>query len=269
MFSASLIASSVLVAVAGKKFKLPGGIEMSKSSEEIINKTGMKFGNEISHSVLRKKLIQANIDIQPEYFTGLQYALSVVTFITFLPLSLLGIFDFYWAVFPSVIVYLIPGAWLNSRVKKRIQAITADIPDFCILLGTALSSGADLRLALEQVALAMKGELTDEIRKALNDMATGDSRAVALNKMSNRCSVPELTGLVRKLQQAMRYGGKDLEPVVRHHAEKMQSKQRHEIQKVAGELTIKLLFPIIIFVFFPLLVFLMFPVGWNLLTVFD
>jgi Flp pilus assembly protein TadB len=269
IFSSALAASSVLVGVSGHRFRLPGGMEISKSSEDILNKTGKRISNEIERSVLRKKITQANVDMQPEYFKGLQCALPVLVLVFFAPLWFLTGLDVYWAALPALAAYFIPGIWLDGKVKKRIEAIKAELPDFCVLLGTALSSGADLNLALEQVSGILSGELAGEVRKALKDMATGDSRTIALNKMAGRCGVPELTGLVRKIQQAYRYGGKSLEPVVRHHAEKMQARQKNEVQKIAGELTIKLLFPIVIFIFFPLLVLLLFPLGWNMLSVFD
>ncbi|OPX92354.1 MAG: hypothetical protein A4E53_00553 [Pelotomaculum sp. PtaB.Bin104] len=85
--------------------------------------------------------------------------------------------------------------------------------------------------------------------------------------MANRCGIPELTGLVRKIQQAIRYGS-PLEPVVMHHAEKIIDRQKHNAQKTAGELTIRLLFPIIIFILLPLFIFLGFPVAWNVLKAF-
>ncbi|MHB8158114.1 MAG: type II secretion system F family protein, partial [Desulfocucumaceae bacterium] len=140
------------------------------------------------------------------------------------------------------------------------------IPDFCILLGNAIK-GADLLLALEEVAGTMKGDLAKEINRALMVMATGDSRAAALNKMALRCGIPELTGLVSKLQQAMRYGS-PLELVVKHHAEKILARRKHETQKIAGELTIKLLFPIVLFILMPLFVLLGFPIVWNMRNIF-
>lgn len=267
VLSSALVASSVMIAISGNKLRMPGGVELKGNTEDLLARTGKRFGNEMTQSILKKKLIQANLDMQPEYFSGLQIALPVLTSLLFVPLSLFGLLDIYWAILPTVLTYFIPGVWLNSKVKQRITKIKADIPDFCVMLGNALSSGADLLLALEQVSGTMEGELAGEIRKALIDMNTGDSRAIALNKMANRCGISELTGLVRKIQQAIRYGS-PLEPVVMHHAEKMMDRQKHNAQKTAGELTIRLLFPIIIFILLPLFIFLGFPVAWNVLKAF-
>lgn len=263
---AAFTAASILFLVAGNKLRLPGGIELNGQAEILLNRTGTKLGNEISRTIIQKKIIQADLAIQPEYFIGLQYGLPVICLSVLLPLTFLGWMDIYWGVLLAAVMYLAPGMWLNKRARERIEAIKGDIPDFCILLGNAVK-GADLMLALQEVAATMKGELAKEIDKALTDMATGDSRAVALNKMADRCGIPELTGLVAKIQQAMRYGS-PLEPVVKHYAEKIMSRKKYEAQKTAGELTIKLLFPIIIFVLCPLGIMLGFPIVWNMLIVF-
>ncbi|MHB8917926.1 MAG: type II secretion system F family protein [Desulfocucumaceae bacterium] len=262
----ALVASSVLVAAAGNRLKLPGGVELRGRADEILQKTGKKMGNDISRTVLQKKITQADLDIQPEYFAGLQFALPIITVAVFLPPSLLGWIDIFWAALLAVILYLAPGVWLNKKVKARVESIKKDIPDFCMLLGNALG-GADLLTAMEEVARTLKGELAREINRALMDMATGDSRAAALNKMALRCGIPELSGLVNKILQAMRYGS-PLEPVVKHHAEKILARRKQETQKVAGELTIKLLFPIIVFVLLPLFILLGFPVLWNIWQIF-
>ena len=267
ILAAGLAAGAILLLLAGNKLKLPGGVELKGKADEILEKTGKKMGNEVSKTMLQKKIIQADLEIQPEYFAGLQFALPLACIAVFIPPALLGWVDIYWGVIIAVALYLAPGMWLKKKVKDRVNAIRRDIPDFCMLLGNALR-GADLLTALEEVARTTKGELAKEIDRALTDMATGDSRAAALNKMALRCSIPELTGLVSKIQQAMRYGS-PLEPVVRHHAEKILTRRKQETQRVAGELTIKLLFPIIIFVLGPLFLLLGFPIMWNILTVFN
>jgi len=262
----TLIALSVLVLIAGNKLKLPGGVELKGNAEELLQKTGRKLGNDVSLTILQKKMIQADLTIQPEYFYGFQFALPLIALVVFTPPAILGWIDIYWGVLIAILIYLTPGLWLNKKVKERTVAIKQDIPDFCMLLGNALN-GADLLMALEVVAKAMPGELSREVNKALMDMATGDSRSVALNKMALRCGIPELTGLVNKILQAMRYGS-TLGPVVKHHAENILNRRKHEAQKVAGELTIKLLFPIIIFILMPLFLMIGFPILWNMLGVF-
>lgn len=267
VLAGALAAGAVLLGVAGNRLQLPGGVELKGGAERILERAGRRVGNEISRTVLQKKITQADLDIAPEYFAGLQFSLPAVSAAVCIPPALLGLVDLYWVVLLSFLFYLAPGIWLNNKVRSRVEAIRRDIPDFCLLLGNALR-GADLLTALEEVSRTMKGELAREINRALTDMATGDSRAAALNKMALRCGIPELTGLVGKIQQAIRYGS-PLEPVVKHHAGKILARRRQETQKAAGELTIKLLFPIIVFVLLPLFALLGFPILWNMIMIFS
>jgi len=264
--AATLLTTAVLVAAAGNRLTLPGGVVLKGRAGELLQRTGRKLGNDVSLTVLHKKIIQADLNMEPEYFAGLQYALPAMVLTLFMPLALPGWIDFYWGVMAAILLYLAPGMWLKKMVRARTGLIKKDLPDFCMLLGNALK-GADLMMALEVVARTMPGELSKEINRALMDMATGDNRAAALNKMALRCGIPELTGLVSKIQQAMRYGS-PLEPVVKHHAEKILNRRKQETQKVAGELTIKLLFPIITFILMPLFAMIGFPIFWNMIRAF-
>jgi len=267
VLSGAVTAAATLVLLAGNKLKLPGGVALKGRAEKILLKTGRKAaGSDLSRSVLKKKITQANLTIDPDYFTGIRYALPAASVIVLGLPALAGLIDIYWAFIAAAALYLAPNMWLNGKVRARVSAIKADIPEFCILLGNALR-GADMLISLEEVSRAMKGELSLEINRVLVDMATGDSRAAALNKMARRCDIPELTSLMGKIQQAMRYGS-PLEPVVKRHAEKITARRKHDVQKIAGELSIKLLFPIILFILLPMFIMLGFPVFWSMLKVF-
>ncbi|MHB8156830.1 MAG: hypothetical protein ACYDEQ_05500, partial [Desulfocucumaceae bacterium] len=73
LLAAALMAASILVAAAGNKLRLPGGVELRGRADGLLNKTGARFSNDIARTVLRKKIAQADLNIQPEYFAGLQY----------------------------------------------------------------------------------------------------------------------------------------------------------------------------------------------------
>ncbi|SFH34226.1 Type II secretion system (T2SS), protein F [Desulfotomaculum arcticum] len=265
MMTATLAATSVLVGVAGRRFNLPGGMKLKGNSEEILLRTGNRFSNELTKSLLKQRIVQADLDnMEPEYLVGLQIALPVLLLAVFLPFMLAGLIDIYWVILPTIFLYFLPRIWINKKAEQRVKAIRADVPDFCDLLSSAMESGADLLMAAEEVASSMKGELTKEINKTLSDIVTGDSKAVAFNKLAARCGVPELSGLVRKINQAIRYGGEKLPEMVKHQADKIRLQKRHKAQQVAGELVIKLLLPMIVFFLGPLICFLLFPVMWHL-----
>jgi tight adherence protein C len=233
----------------------------------LIKITGLKSGNDVLWTSIQKKIIQADIKLQAEYIIGIQVVSFTICIFLFLYISFQGLIDFYWGVILSVLLYFLPEYWLTKKAKKRMAEIKKDIPDFCMLFANALN-GAELLVALDEVAKTMKGELSREINRALSDIATGDSKSLALQKMALRCSIPELTGLVNKIMLSIRYGS-SMEMAVKHHGEKILNRRKLEVQKVAGELTIKLLFPIVAFVLLPFFAMLGFPILWNIINVFN
>lgn len=267
VMAATLTAASILVGVAGRKFTLPGGKELGKNTENIILKTGSQFSNQDTKLLLKIKLAQADLEIQPEYFMGLQVALPILSVIALMPLVLIGILKIFWLILTPLILFMAPRVWLNAKAKKRVAEINRQIPEFCVTLSAVLDAGADILMALSEVAYTMKGELGKEFDRALNDMAVGKRFTIALFDMASRCSVPDLTDLVRRLDQAKRYDT-PLANAVREHAQQIMLRRKHEGTKKAGELAIRLLFPILMFILLPMLGLLFFPVFYHLMNAF-
>lgn len=267
VLAVTLTSAAILVGVAGKKFTLPGGVEMNGNAEKILLKTGMRYSSEENRTLLKKKIAQANLNFEPEYFMGLQIALPILSAIALMPLVMFGLMDIYWLVLPAIILFVGPRVWLNSKAKSRVAKINKDLPEFCITLSAVLDAGADILMAITEVAYNMKGELGKEWLRATDNMAVGKRFTDALFEMSARCGVPDLTDLVRKIDQAKRYDT-PLADAVRQHAQQMMLRRKHDGQRKAGELAIKLLFPVVIFVLLPMLGMLFFPVMYHMLNAY-
>ena len=267
VLAVTLTSAAILVGVAGKKFTLPGGVEMNGNAEKILLKTGMRYSSEENRTLLKKKIAQANLNFEPEYFTGLQIALPILSTIALMPLVMLRLMDIYWLVLPVMILFFAPRVWLNSKAKARVAKINKDLPEFCITLSAVLDAGADILLAITEVAYNMKGELGKEWLRATDDMAVGKRFTDALFEMAARCGVPDLTDLVRKIDQAKRYDT-PLADAVRQHAQQMMLRRKYDGHRRAGELAIKLLLPVMIFVLLPMMGMLFFPVMYHMLYAF-
>lgn len=259
-----LMASAILVAMSGNKLTLPGGKkEMNGNAERILLKTGAKFSNEESKALLKKKLVQADINIEPEYFLGLQVGSPIISMIALLPLMLAGVLDIFFLILPALLLFFAPRIWLNGKAKARVMAIEKDLPDFCVTFASVLKAGADFLTALTEVSSNMTGELSKEFLRAVDDMSVGKRRSDALFEMAARCSISDLTDLVRVIDQSERYGTEKAD-AIKHHAEKIMTRKKYDSHKKAGELTIKLLPIILIFCLLPMMGLLFFPVMYHL-----
>jgi len=262
LVSGALIGAAVISAFAGRFIPGISKSELSEKYDKILLRTGTKLSNENNKALLKKTITQAGLDIEPEYFIGLQVALPTIAVIALTPLVLAGL-DLFFLIPLVVLLYSGPRVWLNSLARKRVEAIEKALPDYCVTFATVLSAGADFLTAITEVAENMKGELGKEFLKTVDNMAVGDSRSKALGDMAARCGVADLTELVRKTDQAQRYGT-PLADAVKLHAEQIMIRRRHEMQKKAGELTIKLLPVILLFCLLPMLGLLFFPIFYHL-----
>lgn len=270
ILAVTLIASALLVGVAGRKFTVPRGVEISGNAEKVLLKTGTRFTNvtnEENKILLKKKLSQADLNIEPEYFIGLQIALPVISIVALMPLVLAGL-DIFWLVLPALIAYFAPRVWLNQKAKARVAKINKDLPGFCVTLSAVLSAGADFLTAITVVSQSMKGELSKEFLRTVDDMAVGKRRTDALYDMAARCGIPDLTDLVRRIDQSQRYST-GLADAVKNHAQQIMLRRKYDAHEKAGQLVIKLLFPILLFILLPMMGLLFFPVLYHLGNAFS
>ena len=266
LIAGALLFAAVLTGLAGP---LRPGFDkgaLNRKYEQILLRTGTKLSNEDNTALLKKTITQANLDLEPEYFIGLQAALPVVAVLALTPLVLAGL-DLFFLLPPAVLLYLAPRVWLNNRARQRAAAIEKDLPDFCVSFSTVLRAGADFLTAITEVSVNMKGELGREFLKTVDNMAVGDSRSKALGDLAARCGVADLNELVRKIDQTQRYGA-PLAEAVKLHVDQIMARRRYETQKKAGELTIKLLPVIMLFCLLPMMGLLFFPIFYHLGTAF-
>lgn len=167
--------------------------------------------------------------------------------------------DIIWALLLAGVGYMAPEFWLQARVNSRQKLIRKSVMEFATLLATVLDAGGgDIYMALDHVGARFKDELGKEVRRTAHDIATGKRRNDALKDMASRCGVEELDQLVRVILQAERYGTPIAE-AVRQHAGQVRLMRRYAAEKVANEASVKMVFPMLIFIIGPLLIMLIYP----------
>jgi tight adherence protein C len=101
-----------------------------------------------------------------------------------------------------VLGFLLPDLSLKSLAKERQEEISRTLPDFLDVLAVTVSAGLDFRSALDRVADAFEGPLSDEVRTALRQMMLGTPRREALTALRRRNPSEPLSEFVTALQQA-------------------------------------------------------------------
>lgn len=241
-------------------------------ASEVFCRTGLRWSSEEERSKYARKLAQAGIDRKPEWFTGMRLSLLGVFLIACVPMLLLGM-NLFWMVLLAPFLYAAPDIWLNGKISKRKSEIRLALPDYTLFLSTALAAGTDIRLALREAAGAVGGPLKEETERALLDSDVSDIKKArtfgdALSDMAERCDVDELRALVRVLAQADRYGT-PLATIMRDHSEQMRTARRFEVMESANKLSVKLVFPVLMFLLGPCMIAIGYPALVSLLSSFN
>lgn len=137
--------------------------------------------------------------------------------------------------------FFLPDIALRSEVKERQEEIQRQLPDFLDVLSVTVSAGLDFRAALDRVASAFSGPLTDEVRITLRQMMLGEPRRSALDGLRARNTSESLNEFVTALQQAEDLGApmtEALESIAEDVRREYAQEARREAAKVEPRLSV-------------------------------
>ena len=181
---------------------------------------------------------------------------------TFLPQ--LGVFGAITLVF---VAYLLPDLWLSSMIRRRREQIRVALPDTLDLLVICVEAGLGLDQALSRVGseLAIRHKaVSEEIAQINSEQRAGKLRIDAWRGMANRVKLEEIEAFVAMLWQSERFGT----PIVRAlatFAESLRTARRQQAEELAAKSTVKLLFPLVIFIFPSMFIVLIGPAALNIM----
>ena len=142
-----------------------------------------------------------------------------------------------------------PDMNLSTTVSKRAHACSRALPSFLDLLGLAVEAGMGFDAAVRKLTEVLEpGPLTWEFESFLRSMNVGKPRAEALRDMARKLSLPDFTTLANTIIHALETGA-SMATVLRVESHEMLLRRFERAEKMAGELPVKMLFPLFVFVF--------------------
>lgn len=157
--------------------------------------------------------------------------------------------------------------YLSKRIEGRKGKILKDLPYTLDLITVSVEAGLSFDGAMARVISNISGELCDEFAKSLKEVRMGIERKIALNNMSERCDVRELSMLVTALNQADDLGV-SLSRVLRIESANLRENRKQIAREKAMKAPIKMLFPLIFFIFPTIFVIILGPAVINMITIF-
>ncbi|MBI3319034.1 MAG: type II secretion system F family protein [Candidatus Omnitrophica bacterium] len=197
---------------------------------------------------VRRSLVYTGSSLTVEEFQGLKLlsalaggAAGVVV------LREVGIIHPLWVALACVVGFVMPDAWLRSRVNHIRRAMLRLLPEVIDLLSLCVGAGLDFVGALNKVVLLksfQREPLVQELAIALQEVKLGKRRIEALRAMARRINLPELSSFVRTFVQVDRMGTPIAEAFA-IHAEDVRLQRFTRAERAALRAPIKILFPLI------------------------
>ncbi len=149
--------------------------------------------------------------------------------------------------------------WLLTRdVRRREARLLAELPTIAELLALAVGAGEGAVGALERVASATRGELSEELRATLADARAGTPLVGALDGLANRTGLPALARFAEGVAVAVERGT-PLAEVLRAQAADVRSEGRRALMESGGKREIAQMVPVVFLVLPVTVLFAVFP----------
>ena len=255
-----------------------------KSLLTAIQKTGLSIGGVIEHfeNVLPKSQAEVSIVLQRLQHAGFRdesavkifYGSKVIVPLLFCILVLVSglgnMGGFFMYLIAAALGFLAPDFWLGRRIKKRQSKIRRGLPDVLDLLVICIEAGLSLDHATARTAVELKTaqpEVCDELNIVVLEQRAGRPRGDAWKHMAERTDVDCVRNLVTMLIQAEQFGT-SVAKTLRIHSDTLRTQRVQAVEEAAAKTTIKLLFPLVIFIFPSLFVVVLGPALLSILDSF-
>lgn len=158
--------------------------------------------------------------------------------------------------------------FLTRSIKKRKILMEQQLPDVLDLLSVSVEAGLGFEQAINHITSSMEGPLIDEFTVTYREMSMGRTRKDALTLLGERCDIEEIKNFAGALAQASQLGI-SIKNVLRSQASAMRQARRAKVQEKAMKVSVKMLFPMMMFIFPVIFIILLGPAIVNVLQVFS
>ncbi|HEY2861035.1 MAG TPA: type II secretion system F family protein [Terracidiphilus sp.] len=238
-----------------EKKGISGQIEKAGESLGVVlgkvEKVVPKSQNEVG--VVQQRLVRAGFRAEKAktsfYASKALAPLALCIAISFTPFAKQNPFIFYAGALG--LGYLAPDFWLGRKIKNRQGEIQRSLPDVLDLLVICLEAGLGMDQATARTAQELAKThpfLSDELDVLVLEQRAGRPRSEAWRNLAERTDVDVVRTLVSTLVQSEQFGT-SIAKTLRTHSDTMRTQRVQQIEEQAAKTTIKLIFPLVLFIF--------------------
>lgn len=147
--------------------------------------------------------------------------------------------------------FLIPDFWLGKMISARQKRIRRGLPDVLDLLVICVEAGLSLDQATSRTAEELRNalpDLCDELSVVVLEQRAGRARSDAWKNMAERTGEESVRNMVSMLIQSEQLGT-SVAKTLRVHSETLRTQRVQQIEELAAKTSVKLVFPLVLFIF--------------------
>ena len=147
--------------------------------------------------------------------------------------------------------YLAPDFWIGRRISARQSQLRRGLPDLLDLLVICVEAGLGLDQATSRAAQELRTAhpaISDEVGVVVLEQRAGCPRSDAWRHLAERTDVDIVRTLVSMIVQAESFGT-SVSKTLRTHSETLRTQRVQAVEEMAAKTTIKLIFPLVLFIF--------------------
>jgi tight adherence protein C len=161
----------------------------------------------------------------------------------------------------ALVGYMLPGLWLNLKVRRRQTLLRRALPDALDLLVICVEAGLGLDQAIMKIAQELRithPQLSEEFQLVNLEMRVGKTRIEALHELGRRTGLDDIKSLVAMLVQTERFGT-SIAQSLRVYSDDMRIKRRQRAEERSAKTTVKMVPALVFFIFPALMVVILGP----------
>jgi tight adherence protein C len=144
----------------------------------------------------------------------------------------------------------LPSYYVGRRARKRQNAIARQLSDVLDLLVVCVEAGLGLFEAIKVVGTEserQKQEIGRELALVTSEISAGATLGQALRNLAERTAVEDIKPLAATLIQSEQLGAQ-IAPALHASSDALRTRRRLRAEEAAQRTTIKILFPLVLFV---------------------
>lgn len=236
-----------------------------KTMMSVIQQAGISVSGVVEHfdnilpksqaeiSVVRQRLVRAGYrgESTVKVFYGSKVVVPILLCALALVTGLASLSPFFVYILALGLGFLAPDFWLGRRISTRQSRIRRGLPDVLDLLVICIEAGLSLDQATARTTVELKAaqpELCDELSIVVLEQRAGRPRSEAWKHLSERTDVECVRILVSMMVQTEQFGT-SISKMLRVHSDTLRIQRVQAVEEAASKATIKLLFPLVLFIF--------------------